>query len=512
MKRQNRFLGSTALCMLLAGAAWYSASGAGSSTFFARRDSAGFAKDQSGDSELRARITRIENGLLPAVMIQGEPVQKSTIAARMKHYKVPGVSVAFFDHGQILWTRTYGLADIAGKPVTPETLFQAASISKPVAAMAALRLVQDGKLSLDEDVNSKLRDWKVPENEFTLEQKVTLRRILTHSAGLTVHGFPGYASDEQVPTITQILNGEKPANTDPIRVDTVPGTIWRYSGGGYVIMQLLLTQVTRMEFPQLMKEIVLQPAGMTHSTYQQPLPADSRSVAATPYRSGGEPVKGGFHTYPEMAPAGLWTTPSDLARLAIEVQNEYAGKSSRILSQDMARQMLTHQKDDWGLGFALEEAGHAARFGHGGANEGYRCELQAYIGSGQGVAIMTNSDDGGEVAEEFLRSVAAEYGWPDFKPREHKLAKVAPAILSRYAGSYELASMGKQEVTFRNGKLYLQAPPLGPEPLELLPESDDTFFVLARDFTFSFGKDEKGTVAVLRIHVGPQIFEAKRVQ
>lgn len=199
------------------------------------------------------------------------------------------------------------------------TLFQAGSISKPVAALAALRLVEQGKLSLDEDVNAKLVSWKVPGNEFTKEQKVTLRRLLTHSAGLTVHGFPGYAAGAQVPTLVQVLNGEKPANTPAIRVDTVPGRLWRYSGGGYTIMQQLLIDVTQKSFPELMRQLVLEPAGMKHSTYEQPLPPARAGEAATAHDANGQPVKGQFHTYPEMAAAGLWTTPTDLALLAIEL-------------------------------------------------------------------------------------------------------------------------------------------------------------------------------------------------
>src|SRR5580700_145978 len=200
------------------------------------------------DPAAAARIARIESGLLPAVVIKGQPPQAMTVADRMAHYKVPGVSVAFFDHGQIMWTKTYGYADVASKrPVTADTLFQAASISKPVAALAALRLV--------EDVNVKLRTWKVPENAFTQKEKVTIRRILSHSAGLTVHGFAGYASDEPVPTVVQILTGEKPANSEPIRVDIIPGTLWRYSGGGYVVLQTLLSDVTGKPFPQIMSEL-----------------------------------------------------------------------------------------------------------------------------------------------------------------------------------------------------------------------------------------------------------------
>jgi CubicO group peptidase (beta-lactamase class C family) len=464
------------------------------------------------DPALAARISRIENGLLPAVIIKGQSPQPMTIADRMAFHKVPGVSVAFFDHGKILWTRPYGFADVASKkPVTPDTLFQAASISKPVAALAALRLVQDGKLTLDEDVNVKLRTWKVPDNAFTVKEKVTVRRILSHSAGLTVHGFAGYASDESIPTVVQVLNGEKPANSEPIRVDIVPGTLWRYSGGGYVVLQTLLSDVTGKPFPQIMNELVLRPAGMTHSTYEQPLPQNRASEAATPYRANGDPVKGGAHTYPEMAPAGLWTTPSDLARMAIEVQNEYTGKSSRILSQDLARQLLTRQFGTWGLGFGLESSGEKPRFAHGGANEGFRCNIETYTDSGQGFAVMTNSDSGGELTEEIFRAVAKEYGWPDYKPIEHTRIKINPANFSAYPGTYEIPGVGKLTISLKSPSLYVEAEPFGPDPLELLPESATQFFVLSGDITFTFRKDAQDAITGLTLHAGTQTFEARKI-
>jgi len=467
---------------------------------------------QAPDPALVARIARIETGLLPAVIIKGQPPQSMTIADRMAHHKVPGVSVAFFDHGQILWTRAYGFADVAAKkPVTPDTLFQAASISKPVAALAALRLVQDSKLNLDEDVNVKLTTWKVPENALTAKEKVTIRRILSHSAGLTVHGFPGYASDEPIPSAVQILNGEKPANTDPIRVDVVPGTLWRYSGGGFVVLQTLLSDVTGKPFPQMMSELVLRPAGMTHSTYEQPLPKNRAQEAATSYRSNGDPVKGGSHTYPEMAPAGLWTTPSDLAHMAIEVQNEYTGKSAKILSQDMVRQMLTRQIGVWGLGFGLESSGDKPHFGHGGANEGFRCNVETYTDSGQGLAVMTNSDSGGELTQEIFRAVAKEYAWPDYHPVEHVLIKINPATFAAYPGTYEIPSVGRLTITMKPTGLYVQAEPFGPDPQELLPESPTQFFVVSGDVTFTFHKDAQGAITCLTLHAGSQTFEAKKI-
>jgi CubicO group peptidase (beta-lactamase class C family) len=463
-------------------------------------------------SDLRAaQIARIENGLMPPVAIKGKPILAYKLTERMEHYKVPGVSVAFFERGQIVWARGYGYADVEHKtPVTAETLFQAASISKPVAALAALHLVDEGRLSLDDDVNAKLKSWKVPENEFTKEQKVTLRRLLTHSAGLTVHGFPGYASDERVPTVVQVLNGEKPANTAAVRVDTEPGRISRYSGGGFTVMQLLLTDVTGKAFPALMSELVLKPAGMTHSTYEQPLPKERATIATKPYRDSGEPVKGGPHTYPEMAAAGLWTTPSDLGRVAMEIEKEYQGESEKILTQAMARQYLTKQKTDWGLGVAVEGEGTALHFSHSGGNEGYRCFVVDFPARHQGVAIMTNSDSGGTLYGELLRAVAKEYGWPDYGVTEKAVVKVEAAVLASYAGEYLEPQAGKIGVTFKDGRLYVQAAPLGPQPQELFAESATQFFPLSSDVAFGFAVKEDKTVDSLVIKAGSQSFTAKR--
>ena len=292
-------------------------------------------------STVEQRIERIQNGLLPAVLVKGDPVTTTKLADRMAALHVPGVSIAVIHDGKIEWARGFGVTRVGGPPVTPETLFQAASISKPVAAMAVLRLVEAGKIGLDTDVNQYLKTWKMPENSFTAKTKVTVRELLTHTAGLTVHGFAGYAFGAPVPTLVEVLNGEKPANSAPIRVDTLPGTIWRYSGGGYVVAQELVQDVTGEPFPKVMHDTVLAPIGMTKSTYEQPLPKSRMDEVATPYRGDGQPVPGGPHVYPEMAPAGLWTTPSDLARYAIEVQKSLAGKANHVLSAAMVRQMLT---------------------------------------------------------------------------------------------------------------------------------------------------------------------------
>lgn len=353
--------------------------------------------------------------LLPPTITQGKRPATAKLTDRMAELHVPGVSIALIHDGKIEWAKGYGAVRVGGAPVTPETLFQAASISKPVTATAVMHLVQTGKLNLDTDVNQYLRSWKVPTNSFTEHTKITLRELLSHTAGMTVHGFPGYASDARLPTLVQVLNGTAPANTPAITVDIAPGSEWRYSGGGFVVTQQLLIDVTGKPFPAFMKETVLGPAGMAHSTYEQPLPRARLGEAAVPYHSDGQPVPGGPHVYPEMSAAGLWTTPSDLARFAIELQNALAGKS-KILSATSAQEMLTRIKGDWGLGISVGGGAAHRYFQHSGGNDGFRCDLVAYD-SGDGIAIMTNGDNGDELASEVVRTIAYERKWPDFAPR-----------------------------------------------------------------------------------------------
>jgi CubicO group peptidase (beta-lactamase class C family) len=330
----------------------------------------------------------------------------------MELYKVPAVSIAVIDDFKIAWAKAYGVTEAGGTtPVTTHTPFQAGSISKTVAATGALWLVEHGKLSLDEDVNQKLVTWKVPENEFTKDQKVTLRRLQSHSAGLTVHGFPGYAVGEAVPTLVQIFNGEKPANTAPIRVDFVPGTKFRYSGGGVTIEQQLIMDVTGKQFPQFMRETVLDKIGMNDSSFDQPLPPERAKLAAFGTLGDGKAVTGKWHIYPEMAAAGLWTTPTDLAKFGIEIALSKQGKANHVLSQAMTREMLTPQIEHVGLAFFLGEGNNPEEFGHDGDDDGFQADLIMFADSGKGIAVMANSDNGHAFAHYLVQSVAKEYGW-----------------------------------------------------------------------------------------------------
>jgi CubicO group peptidase (beta-lactamase class C family) len=465
------------------------------------------------DTAESARIARVESGLLPGTVTKGQNASMK-LADRMAFHKVPGVSIAVINNGKLEWAKGYGVLEAGTRnAVTSETRFQAASISKPVAAMAALALVTQGKLSLDEDVNLKLKSWHVPDNEFTKTEKVTLRRLLSHSAGLTIHGFPGYAAGASVPTLTQILDGQKPpANTGPVRVDILPGKQLRYSGGGYTVLQQLMMDVTGKPFPDLMQEFVLSRIGMTRSTFVQPLPKELEAVAATGHRQNLEPIKGHWHTYPEMAAAGLWTTPSDLALFAIDLMESPQNKSNKVLSPEISRQMLTKQMGSYGLGVSIGETGGVTSFAHGGSNEGFTCILVAHIETAQGAVIMTNSDNGPPLFNEILRAISQEYNWKTNRPRERASVAIDPAILASYPGQYD-ANGTPVTVSLQSGQLSLQTPPMGPSPFKLYPSTEDRFFLQeSEDFEVHFVKDSKGKVSELQIQAGLDKATATRVK
>jgi CubicO group peptidase (beta-lactamase class C family) len=364
------------------------------------------------------------------------------IQREMARRHIPGLSIAIIQDGKIVEARGYGVVDQPGSaPITPQTLFQAGSISKSVAAMAALHLVEAGRLALDSNVNMVLKTWRVPDNQFTAGNSVTLRRLLSHTAGLTVHGFPGYAVDEPVPTLVQVLDGAAPANTAPIRVDTIPGSMWRYSGGGYTVMQQMMLDVTGQPFPAFMRKTVLDPVGMKASGYEQPLAPNRAQATATGHYQDRSSVKGRWHVYPEMAAAGLWTTPSDLARFAIDLERSFTGQSHKVISTAMARQMLTDQRDGDGLGVFLHGAGPTLRFGHNGRDEGFDANLAAYATSGQGAVVMINANDDSHMVERIFRFLSQKYHWPDAPvdapPSGAPVAPVAPPLLTGYAGRYE---------------------------------------------------------------------------
>jgi CubicO group peptidase (beta-lactamase class C family) len=370
----------------------------------------------SGSQDEAGRIERIENGLLPTVVIDTD--EPWNIEQRMQHYGVPGLAVAVIEDFEIAWIKGYGVIDAEkGDVVTEETMFQAASITKPVTAAVALKLTERGALDLDEDVNIELRSWKVPENEFTKEKKVTIRGILNHTAGTTVHGFRGYAEYEQVPTIIQVLNGEAPSNSDSIRVDKVPGESYRYSGGGTTILQLLLEDVTGRPLHELADEFVLEPLGMERSSIEKPLPAELEAKTSKGHLRDGTVITGYSFLPAGSGCCGLWTTPADLSRFGIELSRAYRGESNRILSQESASLMVSPSSaGNVGLGMFIEQREGEIYFQHGGGNVGFKCQLIMHREDGYGAAVMTNGDHGGNLCQEIIYSIAKEYGWAGLKP------------------------------------------------------------------------------------------------
>src|SRR5260221_9011911 len=356
---------------------------------------------------------------------------------RMAHYHVPGLSLAFIHNDTVGWTQAFGVARVGGEPVTPETLFQASSIGMPVTAVAVLRLVEQGKLNLDADVSQYLRSWKLPTNRFTEQKKVTLRELLSHTAGATVHGFEDYAAGEKVPTLVQVLNGESPANSAPVTIDFVPGSQFRYAGGNYAIIQQILLDVTGESFPDLMQELVLQPLHMVHSTFQQPILEKLQPLVATPYDKNGNAIEGGPRTSPVMAVGGLWTTPSDLELFALGIQNALAGKPGAIVSPSTADEMLQPVLGDYGLGFSIAGSGSNRYFWHPGATTGFLAVFFAYV-KGDGVVLMSNQQYSKALMLEVIHALAKQYGWTEFPTDESRFSN--PWIIGLICASIVLVT------------------------------------------------------------------------
>lgn len=337
-----------------------------------------------------------------------------TLQEVMARLRVPGVSVAVIKDFKIHWAKAYGVADVeTGRAVDTGTLFQAASISKPVTAMAALRMAQEGRFGLDDDVNALLRSWKVPQSALTAGAPVTPRSLFSHaSGGDDGFGFPGYDPAAPRPTVVQILDGTGPTNVGPMIFARPPYRAYKYSGGGTTIMQLALTDLTGIPFEELLRRKVLHPLGMTSSTYEQPLPESLHPRAARAHNGAGRPMGAPWHVYPEQAAAGLWTTPSDLARFVLEVQTAYRGPAGAVLTQAAAREMIAPVGvGPYAVGLAVEKRGEGWYFSHGGSNWGFRALFVGHVRNGYGLAVMTNGDNGSAVIAEIEARVASAYGW-----------------------------------------------------------------------------------------------------
>jgi len=363
---------------------------------------------QNGD--VASIIARIEGPQTP----NRQGYDGSTVQELMQRFRVPGLSIAVIKDYKIHWAKAYGVADVeTGKLVDTGTVFQAASISKPVFAMAVVKLAQDGKLSLDADVNSYLKSWRVPATELTRDQPVTLRSLLSHTSGADDgFGFPGYEPAAPRPTLVQIMNGESPSNVGPVRFARPPYAGAKYSGGAVTLAQLAVIDFLGRPFAEIGRDLVLAPIGMSNSSYEQPLADALAARAARAHNGAGRRMGAPWHVYPEQAAAGLWTTPSDLARFAIEVQRAIRGPKGAVLTQASAREMLAPiGVGGFAVGLGVAQRGEGWYFSHGGANWGFRCNLLAHVRKGYGVVMMTNGDAGGQLVNEIEGRIAAAYNW-----------------------------------------------------------------------------------------------------
>ena len=456
------------------------------------------------------RRRQVERLILAPVVPVADLGKAVSLLERMATSKVPGLSLAVIEDGEIAWARGYGTKEVDGKqPIEPETLLLAGSISKPVAATVGLRMAQEGALQLDRDVNEQLESWKVPYPELAGDEKVTMRRLLSHSAGLTVHGFPGYPKDAAIPSGPQILDGVEPANTGPVRIDLVPGSEWRYSGGGYTVFQVLVEDVSGMGFAEVAREKVLRPFGMTSSTFANPLPSTLHEQAAIGHWPTGVRVPSRWHTYPEMAAAGLWTTATDLARWAIGIQDAFSGGSEAVLNQEWATTMLEEQINEWGLGPAVAGEGEALRFSHGGRDAGYDALLIAYPRTGQGAVAMINANNNSGFLSEVMETIARVYDWPGERAQQRGYIELTKKQLDAVAGRYEFTN-DNERVNFRrkDGALHAVAQSFG--RIVFYPESENEFFDgSGRELIFR--KSSDGTWSHFEWRRGDTTFPGKRV-
>jgi CubicO group peptidase (beta-lactamase class C family) len=443
------------------------------------------------------KIKEVENNLISWVKLDSSA--NWNIYDRMKDMHINGACIAVIKDYKIEWIKAYGWADTLEKRrVTTETLFQSASIGKSINGFAFMKLAQDKKINLYADINSYLKSWKFLYDTTAHGKKINLAEILSHTAGLTVHGFDGYKWNDPIPALIQILDGKKPANNAPVRSKLEPEQKFEYSGGGYEISELLLEDVTRNSYENFMRKTIFDPLKMSSCFYTTIPPKNLEKRLATAYRLDGQPVGCKYHLYPEKAcGAGLWTTATDLARFVIEVQLSLAGKSNKVINKKMTELMLTPylKSSKYGFGFFIEKKGSDYYFQHSGLNEGFSSQYYGSFKDGNGIVVLANSDNTNFMGE-VVNSVATVYGWKNFYDfASKKLFKPTNAITDKYVGRYKFENAETGPVILKeNGTLYLKDPN-SPDKWKIYFTSEKDFFMLeARWANQQFFTDENGNV------------------
>jgi CubicO group peptidase (beta-lactamase class C family) len=443
------------------------------------------------DAEEQALIARIAADLHTAVVSQREPAKP--LAAHMRAMRAPGVSVAVVDRGEIVWAAAWGVRDLETcAPVTPETRFQAASISKPVAAATALALAARGDVDLDKPIAGTRDGWRIPRAD-DVAGFPTLRQLLSHTGGVDGHGFQGYAPDGPIPTPQQVLTGEPPANSGPVAIGATPGSRFRYSGGGYTLAQVALAETTGTEFASLVQRHVLDPLGMIASGYVVPAP----EMRASGHTAGAR-IDSGYRVHPEQAAAGLWTTPTDLARFAIALQRANAGERGAF-DPTLVRAMLTPVQNGYGLGVSLERTDNETRFGHDGVNYGFEAKLVAGADNGRAIVVMVNAQGGQRLARSLIGTIAESLGWNTLAPRQVIEVETTAAQRAALVGHYE-APGWQVRLDDRGMRLGLIAS--GEDVGELIALDGDRLVVADMNLTLAIRRDDRGAVQALEVIEG----------
>lgn len=459
----------------------------------------------------RNRIKSTESGLLRAVFIKGQKPEKLSLEERMQFYKVPGLSLVVIDKKGIEWSKAYGVADVqTHELVTPDLPFQAGAFSQAIAAAVALHLVEKGTLDLDADVAAYLRTWMFPPPAPESKNKITLRQLLTHSAGLSDRIFEGYSAQEPFPNLQQVLNGEEPAKNAPVWTDFKPGSRARASESGYIVLDQILSDVENKPFSAIAKEIVFDPLGMTNSTFEDLRPSGGPARTASGHLRDGRLIEGGWHHYPGAAAKGLWTTPTDFAVFFLELLKAATDTSSKVLESATARTMLSPQIENFAFGFSVEGPFDDINFNIRGKTDGFVCYAIFYPVRGQGAVIMTNSDNGMLLVEEILRAISAAYEWPHFKPQEKPLYRLDPSIVRQYVGRYEVNPDYVLNVAYQD--YYLVVQPTGQALTKFYVEGETLFFSIDPFIRIQFLKDNQGNVNGLVLWQQDFELTAKKIQ
>lgn len=458
-------------------------------------------QDLKQDSEkliaILEKIHKVETGLRPTYGVIGKKQKTWTIEERMEHYNVPGVSIAVAIDGELIWAKGYGVQKKGElTPVNTETLFQAASLSKPVASLVALKLVEKDQVSLDQPVNQYLTRWKIPQNDLTKKSAVTLRHLLSHRGGTTIHGFKGYKANEEIPSLVNILNGEAPANTDPVVVNQLPGDSYRYSGGGFTIVQLLIEDVTGQAYKEVLSTEIFQPLGLNLSNFNYPQPESNAAVGHT--GNASQPILAPGFNYPELAAAGLWTTPTELVMLGSRVAKA-RNSNDDFLSHDLANQLVPESAEEHGLGFGLNDSGDGLAFVHNGHNPGYSARWINYADGRASVAILTNSDTGGDLIREIYSAIGYVYGWKQDGYIERETIELSSDLVDKITGDYAFDLDSKKPIVtikMENEELWIDGVIFDKTRLYAVSESE---FFISKGMNFKIESSKAGKPVSLDI-------------